>query len=151
VGGFAVAAGGRLAPLEDAGAGAGMLVLLLGLALRIPVAIPWAVGLAAAGYLAGRSGSAAVDAWAAVVGPLLLLAAELGSWSIEHDARIRTEAAVVVRRLTTLVALMAAALLAGFLLLAVAAVSATPGLLLVLTGTAAAVAAVALVVRLARG
>jgi len=103
---------------------------------------------AAAGYVVTRSGESLVDGWASVVGVLLLLAAELASWSIEHDARIRTEPALVVRRAATITALAAAALLTNFILLAAAAAASSAGVLIAAAGVAAAVAAVATVLRL---
>jgi hypothetical protein len=86
-----------------------------------------------------------------VVGVLLLLAAELALWSIDHNARIRSERSLTARRIVTLVGLAAAALLVNFMLLATAAVSASSGLILAAAGVAAAVAAVSMVLRLARG
>ena len=82
----------------------------VGLVLRWPITIPWAVLLPRARYLSARAGHVVVDGWAAVIGVLLLLAAELATWSIEHDARIRAERALVVRRAVTLAALALAAL-----------------------------------------
>src|SRR5207245_565728 len=81
-----------------------------------------------AGYVATRHGTSLVDPWASVVGVLLLVSAELSSWSIDHDARIRAEPALVVRRTATLAALATAALLLDFLLLGAAAVSSSAGL-----------------------
>lgn len=118
--------------------------------LRWPNTVPWAIALAGAGYLAAREGKSLVDGWAALVGVALLLAAELASWSIEHDSRIQAEPALVLRRLATLVTLIVAALLVNFFLLAAAAVSAGSGLVLAAAGVAAAVSAVAVVLRLAR-
>ena len=123
-------------------------LLGLGLVLRWPNTIPWALVFAAAGYVVTRSGESLVDGWASVVGVLLLLAAELASWSIEHDARIRTEPALVVRRAATITALAAAALLTNFILLAAAAAASSAGVLIAAAGVAAAVAAVATVLRL---
>jgi hypothetical protein len=131
--------------------GFAVLVLVVALVLRAPALVPWAVIVAAAGYLAGRVGHDTVDGWAAVVGVLLLLAAELATWSVDVDARIRSERALLVRRTLTLAGLCAAALLVNFLLLATSSLSATPGVLLAVLGTTAAVAAVAVVLRLARG
>ena len=128
----------------------GAAVLLMGLVLRWPTTIPWAVVLAAAGYLVGRLGTSTVDGWAAVIGVLLLASAELASWSIEHDARIHAEPALVVRRVATLVTLLAAALFVNFLLLGTSGVGAPAGVLLVAVGVAAAVGAIAFVLRLAR-
>ncbi len=105
---------------------------------------------AAGGYVSTREGKSGVDGWAAVIGVLLLLAAELASWSIDHDARIRTETTLLVRRVATLVGLIAVALFVNLLLLAAATVSAGAGVLLAAVGVAASVAAVAVVLRLLR-
>ena len=126
------------------------MLLGLGLVLRWPTTIPWSVLLVGGGYLLAREGNSIVDGWAAVVGVLLLLAAELASWSIEHDARIEAEPSLVVRRIATLAGLIAAALLVNFMLLAAAGVSASSGVVLAAVGVAAAVASVAVVLRLLR-
>lgn len=125
-------------------------LLALGLVLRWPATIPWAVVIAAGGYVVTREGRSIVDGWAAVIGVLLLVAAELASWSIEHDARIRSEPSLLVRRVVTLAVLAAAALLVNFVLLAAAAISSSAGVLLAAVGVAAAVTAVAVVLRLVR-
>jgi hypothetical protein len=101
-------------------------------------------------YVLARAGNSVVDGWAAAIGVLLLLAAELASWSIEHDARIAAERSLVIRRCATLTMLVAAALLVNFMLLATAGISASSGVLLAAVGVAAAVAAVAVVLRLLR-
>ena len=118
--------------------------------LRLPSLLPWAALGAGVAYLIGREGRDLVDGWASVVGVLLLLAVELGTWSVEHDARIRTQRALLIRRAGTLAGLGAAALFVDFLLLGTAAVSASAGVLLAAAGVAAAVAAVAMVLRLVR-
>jgi hypothetical protein len=147
---YVAGSGGRLATV-GAGVGAlGLGLLLLGLVLRWPTTIPWAVLLVGCGYVLAREGNSVVDGWAAVIGVLLLLAAELASWSIEHDARIEAEFSLVLRRIATLSALVAAALLVNFMLLATAGVSASSGVLLAAVGVAAAVASVAVVLRLLR-
>lgn len=147
---YVAASGSRLATV-GAGVGAiGLTLLVLGLVLRWPTTIPWAVLFVGGGYLLAREGNPIVDGWAAAVGVLLLLAAELASWSIEHDARIEAEGSLVVRRIATLVALVAAALLINFMLLAAAGLSASAGVLLAAVGVAAAVASVAVVLRLLR-
>lgn len=148
--GYVAASGGRLATAGAAVGCAALALLLLGLAMRWPATIPWSVLLAGGGYLLAREGNPVVDGWAAAVGVLLLLAAELASWSIEHDARIAAEASFVLRRVVTLALLVAAALLVNFMLLATAGVSASSGVLLAAVGVAAAVAAVAVVLRLLR-
>jgi len=142
--------GGRFTLLAIALATAALGLLVAGLLLRLPFAIPWSILLVAAAYLVGREGSSVVDGLAAVVGVLLLLSAELGFWSIEHDARIRTEPSLALRRVTIIGALVCGALLVDFILLGTAAVSASAGVLLAAVGVAAAVAAVAIVLRLVR-
>ncbi len=148
---YAIAAGGRLAPLAYGTGALSLALLVTGLVGRWPTTVPWALLFAAAGYLAGREGKNIVDGWAAVIGVLLLLAAELALWSIDHDARIRAEPSLTVRRVATLVVLAAVALLVNFLLLGMAAVATSSGVILAAAGVAAAVTAVAVVLRLARG
>jgi hypothetical protein len=128
----------------------GLGLLVLGLVLRWPTTIPWSILLVGGGYLLSGEGNSVVDGWAAVIGVLLLLAAELASWSIDHDARIVTERSLVLRRIATLSVLVAAALLVNFMLLATAGISASSGVLLAAVGVAAAVAAVSVVLRLLR-
>ncbi|HVC87766.1 MAG TPA: hypothetical protein VNC40_10125 [Gaiellaceae bacterium] len=147
---YAGATGGRLAPLADGAGTLGLALLTVAIVLRLPAVVPWAIIVTAGGYLAGREGRALVDGWAAVVGVLLLLAAELALWSIDHDDRIRAERSLTVRRVVTLTALTAAALLVNFGLLGAAAVAAPAGFVLATAGIAAAVTAVAVVLRLAR-
>jgi hypothetical protein len=142
--------GGRFTLLVIALAAAALAILLVGLVFRRPLAIPWAVLLTGAAYLVGREGSSVVDGLAAVVGALLLLSAELASWSIEDDARIQTEPSLTLRRLGIIGLLVAGALLVDFILLGTAAVSASARLLLAAIGVAAAVAAVTVVLRLVR-
>jgi hypothetical protein len=142
--------GGKTLPATEALVPVGLALLLAGLALRRQGTIPFAVVALGAAYVLARSGHEVVDGWAAPVGVGLLLAAELATWSIEHDARIHEERAVLQRRIGALAALVAAATLLGMLVVASAAVSARSGLLLVAVGVAAAVSAVALVLRLVR-
>ncbi len=146
----AAAHGGDLTGLVAGIACLAVVVLLAGLVRRRAVAIPWSVLLAAAAYLVGREGSTVVDGGAAVVGVLLLLSAELASWSIEHDSRIEIERRLVARRAGVIVALVAGALLVNFLLLGAAALTASSGLVVAVAGTIAAVTAVAIVLRLVR-
>jgi hypothetical protein len=147
---YVAGSGGRLAGAGAVLGGAGLALLVVGLVLRWPTTIPWSVLLVGGGYLLAREGNSIVDGWAAAVGVLLLLAAELASWSIEHDARIEAETSLIMRRVATLGGLVAAALLVNFLLLATAGVSASSGVLLAAVGVAAAVASVAIVLRLLR-
>lgn len=129
---------------------AGLALLAAGLVLRWSSTIPWSVLLAGGGYLLAREGNPVVDGWAAAIGVLLLLSAELASWSIDHDARIEAERSLTLRRAATLGTLIVSALLVNFMLLATAGVSASSGVLIAAAGVAAAVAAVAVVLRLVR-
>jgi hypothetical protein len=129
-------------------AGTGTLVLVAGVSLRLPVAVPWAVLFAGAGYVVARVQHSVVDGWAAVVGAALLLSAELAAWSIASDRRIHEEPALVLRQSLTVAALVVTAAVVSFVLVGAAAVSAAAGLLLTGIGVAAAVAAVAVVLRL---
>jgi hypothetical protein len=147
---YAFSGGDTVASAGAAVAGIGTVALLTGIALRLPFAIPWAVLLAGAGYVVARVHHPVADGWAAVVGAALLLAAELAAWSIAGDARIHVERAVVLRQSSTAAALVGGAALLGFLLVAAAAVSATAGLLLTAFGVAAAVGAIAVILRLVR-
>ena len=142
--------GGRFAPLAWALAGIALLAFAIALVPRWPNAIPWALLLAGAAYLAGRSGGSVVDGWSAVAGALLLLAAELATWSIGDDPRIAAERSLTVRRAATVAALVLVALFVDFLLLATAAISSSAGVLVAALGVAATVAAVAYVLRLLR-
>jgi len=136
--------------LGDVACGAGLVVLLVGLAVRLPLTVPWAIVLTATGYLTGRAERHHVDGWAAVVGGALLLASELAAWSIDHDRRLTTESRVVVRQASTIAALVVVAVLVGFVLIGASGISTGADLLVTAMGVAAAVAAVALIQRLVR-
>jgi len=136
-------AGGGLAAV-------GTVALALALLLRFSFAVPWAVLLAGAGYVLAHANQSVVDGWAAVVGAALLLAAELAFWSIASDRRLHDDRALVIRQSITLAALVVTAALVSFMLVGAAAVSAASGLLLTAFGVAAAVGAVAVVLRLVR-
>jgi hypothetical protein len=146
----AVAHGGNLKAPIAVIAGCATLLLLFGLIRRRPLTIPWSVLLTAAAYMIGREGSPVVDGGAAIVGALLLLSAELASWSIDHDARIQSEQRLVAWRAGVIGVLVLSALLLNFLLLGAAAVSASTGLVVAAAGVVAAVSAVAIVLRLVR-
>jgi hypothetical protein len=117
---------------------------------RIHGLVPWVVAVLAAAYVLALGSGDTVDGWAAVVGTLLLLTAELATWSIEADDRIHEERPVVVRRVALLFVLAAASLLLGMLVVSAAAVSGSAGVAAATAGVVAAVLAVALVLRLAR-
>jgi hypothetical protein len=147
---YAAFGGSAFAGLGDIAGGAGGLVLVIGIVFRLPIAIPWAVVLAAVDYAVGRTRHSTVDGWAAAVGGALLLSAELAWWSIDHDRRVVWERRLVVRRSAAIATLVTVSVLVGFVLVGAAAISAGAGLLLTAVGVAAAVAAVGTILRLAR-
>jgi hypothetical protein len=147
---YTLSRGGTLPHVGAIVAGGGALLLAIGLVLRLPAMVPWAVALAAFGYVIGREHRHAADGWAAVVGAALLFAAELAAWSIDDDRRIREEPALVLRHAAAVAGLVAAAALVSFVLVGAASISASSGLLLTAVGVAAAVSAVAVVLRLLR-
>jgi hypothetical protein len=150
VAGYTALQSGRFASLGETTAGLGAVAIAAGIVLRLPLAIPWGVGLVGGGYVVAREHHSVVDGWAAVVGASLLLAAELAAWSIEHDRRIHEERTVVVRRAVTLSALVGTSALLGFVLVGAAAGSTSAGIAVTAIGVSAAVASVAVVLRLLR-
>jgi hypothetical protein len=148
---YTEASNGRLSAVGAALGYAGVIVLAGCIVARFAPLVPWAVALTASGYIVGRAGHRAVDGWAAVVGGTLLLAAELASWSIDHDDRIRAERALTIRRAAVVGGLVTASALVGFVLVGAAALSTSAGLLLSVVGMAAALGSVWVIVRLLRG
>jgi hypothetical protein len=146
----AVAQAGRVSPVAGALCVAALIVEAIALVLRWPRLVPWAVLAASAAYVIGREGKSVVDPRATLIGAALLLSAELATWSTEHDARIKAERSLTVRRIATVTLLVAAAMLVDVLLLGTAGLSAESGVLLAAIGVAASVSAVALVLRLLR-
>ena len=147
---YAFSGGDTVASAGGGIAAFGTAALVAGLAFRFPIAVPWSVLLVGAGYVLARIHHTVVDGWAAVVGGALLLAAELAFWSIASDRRIHEERALVLRQAVTVAGLVGAAALVSFILVGAAAVSAAGGLVLTAIGVAAAVGAVAVVLRLVR-
>ena len=88
---YATATAGRFAPVAIVRARSAVGLLALGIVLRWPTLVPWTICWHGAGYVDRPRGEGPRRRLVGRVGVLLLLAAELASWSIEHDARIRTE------------------------------------------------------------
>jgi hypothetical protein len=147
---YTLSTGGVLARAGAVVAALGLVTLAAGIALRLPATIPWAVLLVGAGYLTARERHASADGWSALVGAALLLSAELASWSIDHDRRIREERSLVVHQALVLGGLVCAAALVGFVFVGAAAIPSSAGLLLTAVGIAAAVASIGVVLRLLR-
>jgi hypothetical protein len=149
VGAIGATGGGRLVLLALAALAAAELILAIGLLFRWSAAVPWAVAFAGAGCFATRHGGG-VHPWAAFAGALLLLAAELAAWSIEHDARVRAERGLVARRAVATTAIAGVSLVVGLLVLAAASVSTSTSLVAAGLGVVAAVGVVVVVLRLVR-
>ena len=147
---YGIAARGKYELVELACAAASLLALLAALAFRRVTPAIWAVALGGGAYLAGRSGHIAVDSRSAFVGVLLLLAAELASWSADASSRLDTEWRVHAQRAAVLLAIAVCSLAADFFVLAGAGIAASGEVALAAAGSAAAVAAVALVAVAAR-
>lgn len=127
------------------------LVLAAGLALRVAPAIPVAVALLGAEYVAllGFEGEA-LDTRAPIVAAALLAVAELGHWSLELRERVADEAGTSLRRVGLLAGLLVGALALGVVLLALAEAVSAAGPVVDLLGAAAAVSALALLALAAR-
>jgi hypothetical protein len=147
---YGLAARGKYELAELACAALSLLALCAALAFhRVSPAI-WAAAFGAGCYLAGRSGHNAVDSRSALVGLLLLLSAELASWSVDSSARLHVEWRVHAQRAVVLLAIAVCSLAADFFVLAGAGISASGEVAVAAAGSAAAVAAVALVALAAR-
>jgi hypothetical protein len=91
-----------------------------------------------------------VDEAAPLVGAGLLLCAELAVWSCNTHAQVRAERRVVVEHAVALLVLVVAGLAVSALVVGLAAAPVGGGLAWTLLGAIAAVAAVAMTLRLAR-
>jgi hypothetical protein len=130
---------------------AGLVLVLLAVALgRAGLVAPGLV-VVLAGYATSVvvRDSAALESDAPLVGGALLVVAELAYWSLELRGKEPEERSVVVRRLATLVALTGGAVVLGAGVLAATALPLGGGLVWNVVGVAAAVAALAVIARLA--
>jgi hypothetical protein len=149
---LALAADEGVLPRGNATLGATAAVLLAaGLAFRVAVAVPVAVALLGAGYVAllGFEGEA-LDARAPLVAAALLAVSELAYWSLELRGAVADEAGAYLRRLALLAATMAGVTTIGVVLLAVAEGVETGGAAIDLLGAVAAVSALVLLALAAR-
>lgn len=130
----------------------GVVVLAVGLAARLTAAIT--LGLAVVGGTYGVVlvvESAPLDRRAPIVAAALVLAAELGWWSLELRARIAPEAGSYLRTLALILMLTLGAYALGAVLLAVVDVARTSGLVIEGFGAAAAAAILAVALLVGRG
>ncbi len=134
-----------------AAGGGAVAFLALALALRSASLLPWALVAVAAQYalwLELRGGR--IDERAPAVAAGLLLAAELGYWSLERTVTGEAAGELTARRLLSILALLSVALLVGTAVLAVGSISLGGSAAVEAVGVAAAVGVLALVTRLAR-
>ncbi len=94
----------------------------------------------------GRAGHTSIDTRSVIVGVLLLLTAELATWSIDSRSRFEIEWRVHARRGAIVAVVAACAAGVDAFVLAAAGVSVTPSAALAAVGVAAAAGAVALAV-----
>jgi len=126
-------------------------VLLVGLALRWSAALVLGVGLLGAQQAVRLAlGPDALDAWAPASAGALLLVAELAWWSIEPRVAAWAEPEVAVRRLAAMAFACVGGSAVAALVVAAAGAPLEGGLALELLGVAAAAAALALLVFIAR-
>ena len=145
---YAVVASDRLAEVVGIVGVAGGALMAFALCTRWRSVFPWGIALVGASYgvfLGIHNGP--VDQWAPAVAAALLVAAELGFWSLERSPS-RSEGAVLLRRVGGLAGAAVVTALIGSLVL-VAATGASGGVPLEAAGVGAAVLAVAAIARLA--
>lgn len=120
-------------------------VLAGAIVLRAPVAIPGALGVLAAPYVALVAfETEALDSRAPIVAALLFVIAELAYWSLELRGALADEAGTYLRRLSVLAVLALATVIGGTAVLALVAAVGARGTGVDVVGAAAALVAVAL-------
>jgi hypothetical protein len=113
--------------------------------------LPWALGVLGAEYAGSLYVPGGATAGAApLYGAGVLLLSEVTAWSLSLRTRMREEPPVLLLRLTAVAVATAASALLGLLLVALATANTGGGVGWTAVGTAAAVGAVALVVRAVR-
>jgi hypothetical protein len=113
--------------------------------------VPFAVALLAGGYaLLLAVEDAPLDLRAALLASVLLVVAELAYWSLELRAEVTDESGTYSRRVAVLSGLAVGALALAGALLAVVDLAAREGLAIEIAGAIAALAALLLVLTLAR-
>jgi hypothetical protein len=126
--------------------GFALVLLLAGLLLRMPAAVPAALVVLGAEYaavLAVEGG--ALDSRAPVLAASLFAIAELGYWSLELRDAVADEPGTYLRRLGLLSGLTLGALAVGELMLVLVDLSERGGIAIEAVGVLAAVAALAIV------
>ena len=126
-------------------------VLAGGLALRLPVAVPAAIALLGAEYVAIVGFETdAIDTRAPLVAGALLAVAELGYWSLELRGPVVDEAGTYLHRIALLATLIVGVVGVGAVVLTLVEVVAASGVAVDILGAAAALGALALLALAAR-
>lgn len=128
----------------------GLILLGGSLLLRRAAFVGPALAFTGAAYAVAVAGHGSVDALAVLFAPALLLAGELGYWSLETATVAREDAAVTLRRASTVAAVALLASAVAAFLVASSNLEVGGGIALVAAGVAAATGVLALVARLAR-
>jgi hypothetical protein len=140
-----------LARVLAAAAATAASLLAVGLAVRVSLAVPVALGLLGGGYVALLGFEAeGLHASAPLVAGGLYAIAELAYWSLELRAAIAEEAGALARRVAFLLGLALLGMLLGAVMLALVGELGREGLWLEWLGAAAAVGALVLVLAAAR-
>ncbi len=149
---LAVAADEGMLVRANATLGATAAVLLAaGLVLRVPLAVPVAVALLGAGYVAVLGFEReTLDTHAPLLAAALLGLAELGYWSLELRGEVTDEPGVYLRRVALLAVQLAGVTTAGIVLLAIVEGVETGGAAIDVLGAVAAMGTLALLALAAR-
>ena len=120
------------------------ILLAAGLLFRVAVAVPVAIALLGAGYVAllGFEGDA-LDTRAPLVAAALLAVAELGYWSLELRGAVADEPGAYLRRLALLAVQLAGVTTVGVVLLAIVEGVETGGTAIDVLGAVAAIGVLA--------
>lgn len=130
---------------------AAAVLLAAGLVLRIPVAVPVAIVLLGAAYLALLGFERdTLDSHAPLLAAALLGVAELGYWSLELRGAVTDEPGAYLRRVALLAAQLAGVTTAGVVLLAIVEGVETGGVAIDVLGAVAAMGTLALLVLAAK-
>jgi hypothetical protein len=126
-------------------AGLAAALLAAALVLRLPVAIPAALILLGAPYVAVLGFEVdALDERAPIVAAALLVVAELAYWSLELRGTLADEPGTYLRRLSLLALVVVGTIVGGTAILALVAEVGTRGTAVDVAGAAAALGALAL-------